>query len=371
MKPANADVTVGLVMIVKNESQALPRLAATLDGQLDHWTIVDTGSSDDTVALARELFSGVPGEVVEDEWRGFGPSRNVALAAARPHTEWLLFMDADETFHGTVERATPSDYQSVEVEIEFGELRFMLPRMVRSEDEWEWRGRTHEYLALKGREAKAFESKSFYIKHHGDGGSKGDKYERDVKLLQADLREFPDDARTVFYLARTYEDLGEYSRAATWYDKRTRLGGWEEELWYAKWRLGSCLLRSRKIDEACGVLMRAWGSRPWRAEPLWTLAEHYRTTEQWRLGFEVCQWARHHCFVDADPPGNGYNGDRLFVHKDVYQWRIAYEQSICAFYLEERPYGSSLIDELLKREDLPPYIMESVENNRKIYDQAD
>ncbi|HEY1831508.1 MAG TPA: glycosyltransferase [Acidimicrobiales bacterium] len=357
-------------MIVKNEAEALPRLAATLDGQLDHWTIVDTGSSDETVALTRELFSGVPGEVIEDEWRGFGPSRNVALVAARPHTEWLLFLDADETLHGAVERATSIEYDAVDVEIEFGELRFMLPRMVRTELEWEWHGRTHEYLALNYGQANTFATTSFYIKHHGDGGSRDDKFERDIALLQADLREFPDDARTHFYLARTYEDLGEYARAATWYAKRARLGGWEEELWYSVWRLGSCLLRSGKVDEGCGVLMRAWGSRTWRAEPLWTLAEHYRNAGQWRLGFEVCELARRYCFVDADVPGNGFNGDRLFVHKDVYEWRIAYEQSICAFYLPERAFGSSLIDELLKRDDLPPDIAASVANNRKIYDQG-
>ncbi len=48
MRPAGAHTTVGLAMIVKNEARTLPRLAASLDGQLDHWTIVDTGSTDGT-----------------------------------------------------------------------------------------------------------------------------------------------------------------------------------------------------------------------------------------------------------------------------------------------------------------------------------
>jgi hypothetical protein len=33
-------------MIVRHESATLPRLAATLGGQIDHWTVVDTGSTD-------------------------------------------------------------------------------------------------------------------------------------------------------------------------------------------------------------------------------------------------------------------------------------------------------------------------------------
>ena len=44
--------TVGLVMIVKNEERTLPRLAESVRGQLDHWTIVDTGSTDQTKAIA-------------------------------------------------------------------------------------------------------------------------------------------------------------------------------------------------------------------------------------------------------------------------------------------------------------------------------
>ena len=66
--------TVGLVMIVKDEEATLPRLAATLEGQIDHWTIVDTGSTDGTGTLARELFRNVPGQVIEDGRRGCGPS---------------------------------------------------------------------------------------------------------------------------------------------------------------------------------------------------------------------------------------------------------------------------------------------------------
>ena len=60
-------------MIVRNESKTLPRLAATLRGQIDHWTIVDTGSTDDTVQVARHVFDFAPGQVIEDIWRGFGP----------------------------------------------------------------------------------------------------------------------------------------------------------------------------------------------------------------------------------------------------------------------------------------------------------
>src|SRR6185437_13803511 len=87
-RPARAS-TVGLVMIVKNEEHVLPRLADSVRNQIDHWTIVDTGSNDRTIETARQAFAGTPGEIVEDIWRGYGQSRNVAIEHAEEHTDWL------------------------------------------------------------------------------------------------------------------------------------------------------------------------------------------------------------------------------------------------------------------------------------------
>jgi hypothetical protein len=100
------------------------------------------------------------------------------------------------------------------------------------------------------------------------------------------------------------------------------------------------------------------------------LAEHYRKTSQWRLCLEACRLARDHCAIGADPPGDGFGGDRLFVHLDVYQWRIAYEESIASFYGGDYQGGIARIDELLARTDLPPNIAQSVADNRMFYEKA-
>jgi hypothetical protein len=370
MRAAHADVTVGLAMIVKNEAPRLPRLAQSLDGQLDHWTIVDTGSEDDTVRVARQAFAGVPGEVIEDEWRGYGPSRNVALSEARRHSDFVLTLDADDTFHGEIERELAPEHDGIEAEYRVGELRWFLPRLVRSAAPWRWHGRAHEYLARDDGPFNLSRTDRFFVVHHADGGNRATKYERELGLLLEDNAEHPDDPRTVFYLARTYEDGGDPAEAASWYRRRTAMPGWEEETWYAQWRLGRCLVASGQVEEGCGVLWQSWGTRPWRAEPLWALAEHYRLTSQWYLCFEACEIARQHCGVGADDPGLGFGGDRLFVHVDVYQWRIDYEQSICAYYVGQRALGLELTDDLLGRGDLPPEIVTIVQNNRRFYADA-
>jgi len=368
MRPADAAVRVCLAMIVKNEERTLPRLAASLDGQIDHWVIVDTGSTDRTVEVAREVFGGVPGQVVEDEWRGYGPSRNVALRTARAQCDFVLTLDADDTLHGSIDRGIAEEFDGVEAEYHVDPLRYWVPRLVRSTTEWAWYGRAHEYLGLEGRLARMGRATSFFVRHHADGGNRATKFERESALLEADHEENPEDPRTLFYLARTYEDRGDHLRAETYYRKRIELGGWDEETWYATWRLGRCLLATAKGDEGAGVLWSAWNARPWRAEPLWSLAEHYRMHAQWRLCFEVCELARRHCGVGSEDPGNGFGGDRLFVHADAYRWRIDYEQSICAYYVDQRELGLALIERLGDRHDLPPEISASVASNRRFYE---
>src|SRR5690606_14474818 len=89
-----------LTMIVKNEVQVLPRLFRSVKDHIDYYVIVDTGSTDDTIALIKEQMAGygIEGEVHERPWINFGVNRQQALelAVQAAKADWLLFIDADE-----------------------------------------------------------------------------------------------------------------------------------------------------------------------------------------------------------------------------------------------------------------------------------
>jgi tetratricopeptide (TPR) repeat protein len=82
---------LSLSMIVRDEAERLPRCLASVADFVDEMVVVDTGSQDDTVAVARSL-----GATVHTiTWPGdFAPARNEALALARG--DWVLVLDADE-----------------------------------------------------------------------------------------------------------------------------------------------------------------------------------------------------------------------------------------------------------------------------------
>lgn len=81
--------SLSAIVITKNEAA---KIEACLDSLAfcDERVVVDSGSSDDTVALAQAKGA----RVVLHEWTGFGPQKNFALSLATG--DWVLSLDADE-----------------------------------------------------------------------------------------------------------------------------------------------------------------------------------------------------------------------------------------------------------------------------------
>ena len=79
------------ILITRNEAHNLEACLKSLQGLADEIVVVDTRSSDETVAIAQRFGATVS---QPDDWPGFGPQKNRALAlATRP---WILSIDADE-----------------------------------------------------------------------------------------------------------------------------------------------------------------------------------------------------------------------------------------------------------------------------------
>jgi glycosyltransferase involved in cell wall biosynthesis len=77
-------------LITLNEEHNLPRALASLAGIADEIVLVDCGSKDSTVDIAREFGA----KVIIKEWTNFAEQKNAAVAAAS--NDWILSLDADE-----------------------------------------------------------------------------------------------------------------------------------------------------------------------------------------------------------------------------------------------------------------------------------
>lgn len=82
--------SLSVVIITRNEAARLERCVEACRSFADEVVVVDSGSDDGTVELARRLGCSVH----ENPWEGYGRQRNVAAGLARH--DWILWIDADE-----------------------------------------------------------------------------------------------------------------------------------------------------------------------------------------------------------------------------------------------------------------------------------
>jgi glycosyltransferase involved in cell wall biosynthesis len=83
-------MSLSVIVITRNAGATLRRCLESVQWA-DEIVVLDSGSSDDTIAIAREFTGKVE---VTGEWPGFGPQKNRALDRATG--DWVLSLDADE-----------------------------------------------------------------------------------------------------------------------------------------------------------------------------------------------------------------------------------------------------------------------------------
>jgi glycosyltransferase involved in cell wall biosynthesis len=81
--------TLSVVIIALNEERNLTDCLSSV-GWADELIVVDSGSTDNTVSVAKSF----TGNVFTVDWRGYGAARNFALARAT--SDWVFWLDADE-----------------------------------------------------------------------------------------------------------------------------------------------------------------------------------------------------------------------------------------------------------------------------------
>jgi glycosyltransferase involved in cell wall biosynthesis len=355
----DARPTICLNMIVKNEAHVLRRCLSSVLPFIDCWVIVDTGSTDDTREVVREVLARLPGDLHERPWRDFGTNRTEALELARSSADYTLVIDADEVLiPDTGFRMPTLTADGYQIRHAVGDMgtSFQLIQLVKSRLPWRYEGVLHEVLTCDANTSIAtldgLVTKGFF--DSARNRSPVEKYRSDAAILEAALGTDPRNARYAFYLAQSYRDAGEYERAIDWYRRRIEMGGWDEEVWYSMYQLAQLLERSgAPWPAALDAYLTAYQFRPRRAETLCGLAAHYRAAGQYATALLFAGRA-----VWIPRPN-----DILFLDESIYAWRALDEYAIASFYagdVEEALRGNQ---RLLAEGSLPESERLRVERN--------
>jgi glycosyltransferase involved in cell wall biosynthesis len=326
-----------LILMVRNESHILERCLTAVAGVVDAFCIHDTGSTDDTVAIAHTFLqtNGRKGCVTASPWSNFGVNRTTSAKAARDYlmtagwdlaTTYGLLLDADMIFHpGTLKEQAlgESGYSIVQ---RAGGLEYPNCRLIRMDHPWICLGVTHEYW--DGPTTKLPVS-TCWIEDRNDGGCKSDKFERDIRLLEQGLVESPTNVRYMFYLAQTYHSVGRWEDSIAMYTKRFDAGGWDEERWYSLYMIGDAYRKLKQPLKFELFMQQAMEFRPGRAEAAYALTKYFRET-----GDHYKAW--YYLLRGRSIP---LSTDSLFVEPSVYTGKFDYEATILLYYIGKHQEG--------------------------------
>lgn len=317
--------SVCLVMIVKNEARGIVRTLQSVRDHVWNWVILDTGSTDGTQQMIRDTMRGVPGELFEGDFVDYSTTRNHVLDLGESTgAGWCLMLSGD----GELQRGeglepmaaiAPADVAAIRMPIKRSGLDYDANALTRSGTGCRYRGVTHEVMILADGQRDLSATRIAFrpptIVYTPDESKCKDRWMLDAKLLEGERRRDPSNMRTLFYLAQTYECLGNNRHAAKLYVERLENeGGFSEERFISALRVGRCLWRlGRAREEIVFAYEVAKSFGPARAEPLTDLRDYYLEQGDMMHAL-VC--AREAAAIPYPRPRAGYSP--LFVERDVY-----------------------------------------------------
>jgi len=380
--------TLCLVMIVRDEEAVIERCLRSILPLISSWSIVDTGSTDKTKEIIREVMKDIPGELHERPWKNFAHNRSEMIELARGKADYDLMLDADDVIEITEGFKLPElDKDKYELVVKYDNITMPRPHIFKNDVGFHFESVLHEYLHKDGEQTQGMLEGILY--RVVGGGVRGRdpvaKYKKDAEILKGELLKNPHSPlapRYAFYLAQSYKDTatmlfgqkpnGEDStkriqeatkymqKALKAYERRATMGSYFEEVFVSLLEVAKLHLLLKAGEHTVhDAFIKAYEFLPQRgAEPLYYLARHYRLKNRFSLAYV---YAKAGVCIPM-PLG-------LFVDHDIYAWRIYDELALAAFYTnrfaESYDINKQLLDHGGILESEAPRLQENLRHSKE------
>lgn len=315
-------ITISLCMIVRDEEDVIERCLDSIKDVVDEIIIVDTGSKDKTIELAKKYTDNIYNFKWIDD---FGAARNYSFSKATK--EYILWLDADdillyedkeklkylkETLDSSVDSVT-MNYQTHFDEFGNPILTFKRNRLVKREKNFQWIGFIHEYLEVFGKTIGS-DIKVIHKKLKGSG-------KRNLEIYQNKLKEeYVFNARDTYYYGKELFYNGMYYEAIYRLEEFMVMDGWVEDKIDALYKIADCydgIGNYKKARESC---LRAFEYSSPRAESCYRLGYFFQKEERYD---EAIYW--YETATKLKIPENFLG----FISIDYWTWRPHLQLCVC------------------------------------------
>lgn len=380
---------ISLVMIVRNEAASIGGIIESVKGVVDRYTIMDTGSTDGTIEIIRRKFGDTPGDIFQEEFVDFATTRNRVIELEGTKSVFALMLSGDEYIRdGASLRAFCEQHRSwswvakgahheaYNLRVLYANDVYDSTRLHRTDARWFYVGVTHEYMTnarknvatVRAEDSSGGIPKIFHDLSTSDPVKKRKRWSMDAELLKSEWKRNPNRTRTAFYLAQSYECLGDWKNAFQWYKTRWELKGWNEEAYEARFRMARV---SRHLGyswpESQQMYLTAHAYLPKRVEPLYAIGHYYYHEESPR-NYQLAFIFLHRASMIPFPTNL-----RLFLDKTVYDYKVPDLLGIVSYYTGDNSIGRTAVIKALKQRPTDKRIIKNLRffNTRMGRDAAD
>lgn len=349
------DNLINLVIMVKNAGEDFRNVLTENLPYIDYWTILDTGSTDGTIDVIREVLKDKPGELFQEPFINFRDSRNRLLDLAKDHCVFNIMLDDSYILSGKLREfltfARGDDIvDSYSLILEDIDTMYTSNRITKSSRKLRYINIIHEIIQIDNN----LNASVPYEYGHITDKSSPYMQERtsarklnDIKLLEQMYKDDPSDPRALYYLGDSYIGLKEWEKALNYFEKRVKQGGGfnseiQDSLYYIA-VISHMYSEGTFTWEQCHKkYLDCYNFNPMRTESLYFIGKHYLDEGNIALGRMYLKQAFN----------VGIPEITMSVRKNIYQYHIPKELLIHCYTNNEFELGEKCCRRILEyRED--------------------
>jgi len=349
------DNLINLVIMVKDAGEDFHDVLTQNLPYIDYWTILDTGSTDGTIDVIRDVLKDKPGELFQEPFINFRDSRNRLLDLAGEKCVFNVILDDSYVLLGNLREFLTfvrgdDIVDSYSLVLEDKDVMYTSNRVIKSCRNLRYINVIHEIIQTENNLNVSIPYDSGRITDRNSPYMSARTKERklnDIKLLEKMYKDDPSDPRSLYYLGDSYVGLEKWNDALFYFEQRVKQGGGfkqeiQDSLYYIA-VISDMYSQGKYTWEQCHQkYIDCYNFDPNRTESLYFVGKHYIDEGNNALGMMYLKQAFN----------VGIPEITMSFRKHIYQYHIPKELLLHCFNNREYELGEQCCRRILEyRED--------------------
>lgn len=347
------DNLINIVIMVKNAGDEFRNILTRNLPYVDRWTILDTGSTDNTVEIVKEVFKNKRGNLYEESFINFRDSRNRALELAGTDCFFNIMLDDTYVLNGNIREFLEFvrgddvvDSYSITID-NCIDIQYISNRITKSSRGLKYINLMHEIIQSENNlnvqiplnYGCIIDINSGYMKNRTSN-----RKNQDIEILKKMYEDDPNDSRTLYYLGDSYIGLQEWDKAIGYFRQRISHPnvGYRDEVQDSLYYIAviSHFYLNVEWEKCHQLFLNCYNFDQTRVESLYFIGKYYLNIGNISLGFMYLKKAFE----------TGIPNITMSFRKNIYYYHIPFELLQHCYNQKEYLLGEKCCERILQND---------------------